>query len=154
MPWNATVATLVDEFGLKPEYVYLLPLVPLIEIMWADGKVQPAEISILYECVTRHLADLHTAAGGEEVVGVEEAEAFLDHFLKAEPDPEVLRRLRELTVELLNATAPESQRRTLLDNCLDIAAVAVSAYPYGRRDRVMAAEKALLHELFNSLRLS
>jgi len=154
MAWNETVTTLVDEFGLKPEYVYLLPLVPLIEIMWADGKAQPAEISILYECATRHLANLHTAAAGEEVVSIAEAEAFLERFLKAEPDPAMLRRLRELTVALLNATAPESERRSLLDNCMDIAAVAVSSYPYNRRDRVMAAEKALLHELFNSLHLS
>ena len=25
-------------FGIKQEYVYLIDVIPLIEIMWADGK--------------------------------------------------------------------------------------------------------------------
>lgn len=153
MPWNETVKALSDEFGLPAESVYLLPLVPLIEIMWADGKVQPAEMSLLYDSVTRRLAELHTAAAGEEVLSIADAEAFLDHFLKDRPDPERLRRLRELTVQLMNATASDAERRSLLDSCMDIAAAAVSTYPYERRDRVMAVEKTLLHELFETLHL-
>lgn len=153
MPWNDTVKALSDEFGLPAASVYLLPLVPLIEIMWADGKVQPAEMSLLYDSVTKRLAELHTAAAGEEVISVADAEAFLDHFLKDRPDPERLRRLRELTVQLMNATASHAERRSLLDSCLDIAAAAVSTYPYERRDRVMAVEKSLLRELFDTLHL-
>lgn len=153
MPWNEALESLVSEFGLKAENIYLLPLVPLIEVMWADGVLQPAEISIFYECVTRHLADLHNQADGEEVVSIEEAEKFVDHFLRTRPDPEKLRRLREVAVKVLNLSPDSDLRRTLLDNCLDLAAVAVSRYPYDRRDRVMASEKAVLHELFQSLKL-
>lgn len=153
MTWNDTLESLVGDFGLTPETVYLLPLVPLIEIMWADGVTQPAEVSIFYDCLTRHLADLANQADGEEVVSVAEAERFANDWLQARPDPEKLRRLSELSVQLLNVSSEKSTRRTILDNCLDLAAIAVTRYPYERRDRIMNAEKAVLLELIQRLKL-
>lgn len=153
MIWNDALETLVGEFGLTPETVYLLPLVPLIDVMWADGVTQPAEISIFYECLTRHLADLCNQADGEEVVSVAAAEKFAAGLLNTRPDPERLRRLRELAVQLLNLSPDDSLRCSVIDSCLDLAAIAVTRYPYERRDRVMSAEKRVLHELFESLNL-
>ncbi len=154
MLWNDALETLVGEFGLTPETVYLLPLMPLIEVMWADGVTQPAEISIFYECLTRHLADLYGQADGEEVISIAEAEKFAGNLLNTRPDPEKLHRLRELSVQLLNLSSDDKVRRNVLDSCLDLAAIAVTRYPYERRDRVMNAEKRVLHELFHSLNLS
>lgn len=153
MVWNDALETLVGEFGLTPETIYLLPLVPLIEVMWADGVLQPSEISIFYECLTRHLADLYQQADGEEPISVAGAEKFVDGLLTTRPDPEKLHRLRDLSVQLLNLSPDASLRRSVLDSCLDLAAIAVTRYPYNRRDRVMIAEKRVLHELFESLNL-
>jgi hypothetical protein len=153
MIWNDALETLVGEFGLTPETVYLLPLVPLIDVMWADGVTQPAEISIFYECLTRHLADLCKQADGEEVVSIAAAEKFAAGLLNTRPDPERLHRLRELAVQLLNLSPDDSLRCSVIDSCLDLAAIAVTRYPYERRDRVMSAEKQVLHELFQSLNL-
>ena len=88
MLWNDALETLVGELGLTPETVYLLPLMPLIEVMWADGVTQPAEISIFYECLTRHLADLYSQADGEEVVSIAEAEKFAANLLNTRPSPQ------------------------------------------------------------------
>lgn len=153
MIWNDALETLVDEFGLTPETVYLLPLMPLIEVMWADGVTQPSEISIFYECLTRHLADLCNQADGEEVVSIAAAEKFAGDLLNTRPDPERLRRLRELSVQLLNLSPDNNLCCSVMDSCLDLAAIAVTRYPYERRDRVMSAEKRVLHELFESLNL-
>ena len=65
-----------------------------------------------------------------------------------------MHRLRELSVQLLNLSSDENLRRNVLDSCLDLAAIAVTRYPYERRDRVMSAEKRVLHELFHSLNLT
>jgi hypothetical protein len=153
MIWNDALETLVGEFGLTPETVYLLPLVPLIDVMWADGVIQPSEISIFYECLTRHLADLCNQADGEEVVSIAAAEKFAGDLLNTRPDPEKLHRLRELAVQVLNLSPDTKLRNSVLDSCLDLAAIAVTRYPYERRDRVMSAEKRVLHELFESLNL-
>lgn len=153
MTWNDTLESLVSDFGLTPETVYLLPLVPLLEVMWADGVTQPAEVSIFYDCLTRHLAELANEANGEEVVSVEETEQFAHEWLQHPPDAERLRRLSELAVQLLNTEGKVETRRTILDNCLDLAAIAVTRYPYERRDRIMSAEKAVLLELIQRLKL-
>lgn len=153
MIWNDALETLVGEFGLTPETVYLLPLVPLIDVMWADGVIQPAEISIFYECLTRHLADLCNQADGEEVISIAAAEKFAGDLLNTRPDPGKLHRLRELAVQVLNLSHDARLCDSVLDNCLDLAAIAVTRYPYERRDRVMSAEKRVLHELFESLDL-
>ena len=153
MIWNDALETLVGEFGLTSETVYLLPLVPLIEVMWADGVTQPSEISIFYECLTRHLADLCNQADGEEVVSIAAAEKFAGDLLNTRPDPERLCRLRELSVQLLNLSPDDNLRCSVMDSCLDLAAIAVTRYPYEHRDRVMSAEKRVLHELFESLNL-
>ncbi len=153
MVWNDALETLVGEFGLTPETIYLLPLVPLIDVMWADGVLQPSEISIFYECLTRHLADLYQQADGEEPISVARAEKFVDGLLNTRPDPEKLHRLRDLSVQVLNLSPDARLRRSVLDSCLDLAAIAVTRYPYNRRDRVMIAEKRVLHELFESLNL-
>ena len=157
MPWNENIHKLLEEHGLQPRELYLLPLIPLIELMWADGVIQPAEVSILYDQVTRHLAELHSSADGEEIVTVSEAEAFLDRFLNEAPDPEKLRELRQLSLRLMDSGSDrhgvERRKRELFDSCLDIAAAAVTNYPYGKRDRIIAGEKKLLRELFAGLRL-
>ena len=151
--WNEALESLVNELGLSSETIYLLPLVPLIEVMWADGALQRSEISVFHECLKTHVADLQRHADGEEVVSVAQAQAFACELFAVRPDPHRLCRLRELAVEVLNLDPDVEARRTVMDNCLDLAAIAVSRYPYDRRDRVMAAEKRVLHALFATLNL-
>ena len=153
MTWNDVLESLVSDFDLTPDKVYLLPLIPLIEVMWADGMTQPPEIGVFYDCLTKHLADLSNHADGEEVISIEDAERFANGLLSTRPDPEKLRRLSDLSVQLLNISDEEKQRRTVVDNCLDLAAIAVTRYPYERRERIMSAEKRVLIALFQSMKL-
>ena len=153
MQWNDALESLVGDFGLTSETIYLLPLVPLVEVMWADGMLQRSEVDVFHECLTRYVDSLYRLADNQEVVSVAEAQKFARDLFKAPHDPLKLRRLRELAVQVLNLDPDVENRRTVMDNCLDLAAIAVSRYPYGRRERVMTAEKQLLHELFETLNL-
>jgi hypothetical protein len=148
---------IVENYDLVPCHIYLLDLIPLIEMIWADGKTQGSEISLLYEYVTRHLVELGDAAGGEEVVGIDEVNAFLDRFLSVRPDPAMLEKLRQLALTLnqqhSNPQKRAERRNTLLNFSLDIAAAAVNEYPYDRHERIMEAEKRLLIELMAALHL-
>lgn len=148
---------IVTNYDLKPHHIYLLDLIPLIEMIWADGKAQSSETSLLYEYVVRHLAELGNEAGGEDVISIEEVNAFLDRFLSVRPDPTLLKKLRELALTLNQQhSEPQTSHRrgtTLLNFCLDIAAAAVKDYPYGKHERIMEAEKRLLMEIMSALSL-
>ncbi len=149
---------IVNNHDLSPQHIYLLDLIPLIEMIWADGKTQDAEISLLYDYVIRHLAELNNEAGGEDIVTVDDANAFLDRFLATRPDPALLKSLRELALTLSQQHSDPQRTanrgNNLLNFCLDIAAAAVAEYPYEKHDRVMESEKRLLTEIMFSLRLS
>ena len=153
MTWNDILESLADDFNLSAETIYLLPMIPLIEVMWADGVTQPAEISIFYDSLTKHLAFLSGQADGEEVISSERAEKFADEWLRKRPDPDRLHRLSELSAQLLNISHEEKFKRTVLDNCLDLAAIAVTRYPYEHRERIMTAEKDVLFGLIKQLEL-
>lgn len=149
---------IVAQHALLPRHVYLLDLVPLIEMMWADGKIQAAEISLLYEHVVKHLAELSSEGGGLDVLSAAEVNAFLDRFLSERPDPRLLKRLRELALSLHRTHSnPEKivqRHTTLLGLCMDIAAAAVVDYPYEKHERIMAAEKRLLTEIMAALNIA
>ena len=153
MLWNDALDSLVNDFGLTSETIYLLPLVPLAEVMWADGLLQRSEIELFHDCLRQHVDNLSRLADNQEVVSVAQAQKFARDLFKAPHDPVKLCHLRELSVQVLNLDPDVAHRRAVMDSCLDLAAIAVSRYPYGRRERVMTAEKQLLRELFDTLKL-
>ncbi|HSC81942.1 MAG TPA: hypothetical protein VLC08_16425 [Chitinolyticbacter sp.] len=146
---------LVHSHQLAEHDLYLLNLVPIIELMWADGKVQPAETSLLYEYAISWVAHLSSEAGGEVIVSAEDVNRFILRFLEQRPDPALLARLSELALEWLNASPGlirnNGRDRELIDYCLDITAAAVANYPYEKRERIVAAEKTLLLKLIQEL---
>jgi hypothetical protein len=152
-----TLQILEAEHGITGGQVYLLELIPLIEMVWADGRSQKAEMDLVYRAVLDRMAGLSREAHGEAVVTVEEANAFLDRFLHTRPSPELLRRLRELAGPLVfsdaDPAANEQRKDTLLELCMDIAAASVHHYPFGARERFMQAEKDLLLDLMRTLNI-
>lgn len=148
---------LVHEHQLDALDYYLLPLIPLIEVCWADGRVQKSEAGLLVDFTRRWLALLRDDAGGEAIVSISQAQNFIDRFVKARPDPALIGRLRELAVNMLELNSDRARvkqnERTVLEYCIDIAAAAVSSYPYEARERVMNEEKALLLELMHAMQI-
>ena len=49
---------LKNQFVLKDSDFYFLDLIPLIKIIWADGRNQESELQILYKFVIEHVAYL------------------------------------------------------------------------------------------------
>jgi hypothetical protein len=37
----------LESYGITDAQIYLIDLIPLIEMIWADGKAQEAEVSLL-----------------------------------------------------------------------------------------------------------
>ena len=142
---------LAREFDLKPADFYFLDLIPLIEMMWMDGKNQASELNILYQFVLEHISYLDQAAGAQ-ILTVEDANDFLDRFAHSKPPQKLLMELHNIITQ--EKGVAEHRKMDILEYCLDISAACVVHYPYGIRERIQCYEKEFLLKLFAEFNLS
>ncbi len=141
-------------YGITDADVYLIDIIPLIEMIWADGQTQDAEIAILEDFLEKHVHHINTVAG-YELLTLVEARNFLARFIESKPNPEILYELRQLVspirLSTSNSKANQELKNSLLAACLDIAASAVTQYPYGLKERFNFSEKRCFFEIIESL---
>lgn len=147
------IQSIIDRNKLPVSSVYLLELLPLIEMIWADGKNQAHEVNILQQFTIKHLANLSEEAEGLEVVSVDEANKFIDHFLSTRPSSQLIADLKSLAVERMRERGDREKNKLVIDYCMDIAAACVSQYPYQASERIREEEKALLRDIIVALQL-
>ncbi|MEZ5584034.1 MAG: hypothetical protein R3F37_16000 [Candidatus Competibacteraceae bacterium] len=140
----------LSQHGINGIHVYLIDVFPLIEMMWADGQVQQIEIAILDQFLTGHVDAINQQAG-YTVLENKDAQAFVAPFIQAQPDAQWLRAVRLLIPPLrFNSQDPEvnrAVRESILGVCLDIAAGAVTQYPYELTERINADEKRCFFDI-------
>jgi hypothetical protein len=134
--------------------VYFIDVLPLVEMIWADGMIQTVERDLLYKFLRTHTDNLNTLAG-YRAFDYEVGERFVERFLTERPSPEVMAVLRKLIppVRLSSSDGDRNARNraAILAWCLDIGASCVTTYPYGDHDRFSAAEKACFEAIFLAL---
>ena len=144
----------LGRFGISGAQIYLIDLIPLIEMIWADGKAQDAEVSILGDYLKKHVKHINSMAG-YEALSLDAAKAFVTKFLEKRPDPQLLATLRSFIAPVrLAASNPDKRERlkaSLLAACLDIASSSVTDYPYELHDRFNPDEKKCFFEILESL---
>ncbi|WP_305907988.1 hypothetical protein Q9L42_012875 [Methylomarinum sp. Ch1-1] len=136
------------EFNLKDSDFYFLDLIPLIDMIWADGINQEGELKILYQFVIEHIAKLDQLYA-TPVISVADANSFLDRFAHQKPDRRLLGALTTLFL-----SEDHRHRQTILDYCMDIAAACTTQYPFGMHERVVREEKQLLEKLIRELNIA
>jgi hypothetical protein len=147
--------------GISGADAYLIDVIPIVDMMWADGKLQDVERRLLDQFLVEHVENLNRLAG-TAVLSIERARTFVGRFLATRPDSALVRELIELIpptrFSSTAATLHGIQRQRILDWCLDIAASSVADYPYGDHDRFNSAEKAaydrILHALYRDQSLA
>jgi len=50
-------------FGIKEPYTYLIDIIPLIEMIWADGEAHESELAILDEYLHKRAQQINEMAG-------------------------------------------------------------------------------------------
>jgi len=122
---------------IRPETLAALTLVPLIEVAWADGRVQSKE----------HAAVLEAA----EQAGIrrnDEAFGLLDAWLAEKPGPDLLETWKQYVAALcesLERDAVERLKHGLLDRARRVAEATGGLLGFGRR--VSPEEQAVLEGL-------
>lgn len=137
-------------FNIRQQQIYLIDLVLLCEMAWADGKIQIGEQNILFDYLNSHVDSINRLAGCE-VLDYADAQEFITRFLDERPDQELLETIREVipAIRIANKEfeVAERTRLDILNACLDIAASSVTKYPYGLKERFTAEEKEFYHKL-------
>ncbi|GEM_PF-815303 len=149
---------LSDEFDIRGVTVYLLDVIPLLEMAWAQhARPGPPEYRLIYEYALRRVAELDNDADGGITINPRRVNALLHRYLKSHNPRGHLCRLRRLAAPLMfdqsDAATNAQQRQRLLDYCLDVGAASVGHYPYEAHERFGAQKKALFREIAQSLDL-
>ena len=144
----------LSKYGIAGTQVYLIDILPLIEMIWADGKAQGAEVKVLDDYLESHVHYINKMAG-LEVLSIEDARKFVSRFMKSRPSPELLKTLRSLVSPVRLSTSDEARKnlfkKTLLAACLDIALSSVTTDPDGINELFDMNEKRCFFEILNDL---
>ena len=132
----------LEELGFTPDTVSLLPLVPIVQVAWAEGGITPEERALIVEFARERGIDAGTPADNQ-----------LATWLKNEPSEEVFSRATRLISAMLDE--PSSELKTLriddvIHHCEAIAAASggvlgfrkISPEERGLLTRIEAALKA------------
>jgi hypothetical protein len=130
----------LEALGFTPDTVALLPLVPLVQMAWAEGGVSDAERKLIVK--------LARARGIEEGNA---ADRQLAGWLSARPDPQVFARASRLIRAMLDAPAGDHtiSADDLVKYCESIAAASGGILGI---NRISAEERALLNTIANDLK--
>lgn len=145
------------DFGIEGSMIYLLDVIPLLAVMWADGHNQEHEIELVCDFIDHHRRRLREMAGGLEVVDDETTRRFIERFVDQCPRKDLLQALWELAHPLVFSNADDDENRAharhILDFCLDVASACVVSYPFEHRERFLREEKEALHDLLATLHI-
>lgn len=126
--------------GYTPDTAVLLPVVPLVEMAWAEGRVSSREEAVIFALAeARGVTPLHPA--------YEKLERWL---MERPPEQFFTRSLRLLVRHFETLPQPERARQTrqLLDECEQVAQASGSPGFLGNwLNKVCAEERALLERL-------
>lgn len=131
----------LQALGFTVDTVELLPLVPLVEIAWAEGGVSHAERQLVTKL-----------ARSRGIIEGSAADHQLSAWLASRPNPQVFGRAMRLVRAMLSSSSPTRTGLTaddLVAYCESIAAA--SGGVFGMK-RISAEERALISTIASALK--
>lgn len=129
----------LEELGFTPETVALLPLVPVVQMAWAEGGITPAERKMLTD-----LAHARGMAAGSA------AEQLLLDWMNRRPDESVFTRATRLIRAMLSAGGQgDLTAEDLVKYCESIASASGGILGIGK---ISAEERSLLTSIASELK--
>ena len=140
---DLAMLTELQVVGFTPETVTLLPVVPVLEMAWAEGGITPAERGLIVE---------FARSRGIEEHGV--ADEQLTAWIARRPDETVFQCARRLIAAMLSSGVSQAVGRMtasdLVAYCEKIAAASGGIFGL-RVGRISAEERVLLSRLASDL---
>ena len=134
----------LQELGFTPETVILLPVLPLLEMAWAEREITPAERSLIVKFARSRGVDEHSAADNQ-----------LTQWMASRPEEAVFRGARRLVAAMLPSGPSQEGGPLTTDGlvayCEEIAAASGGMLGL-RLGSVSSEEKALLSRIASDLK--
>ena len=134
----------LQELGFTPETVDLLPLVPVLEMAWAEGEITAAERTLIVK-FARNLGVAEHSAGDEQ----------LQQWIEIRPDDTVFRGATRLIAAMLESGSNFAGRSLTADDLvayLEEIATASGGILGLRMMSVSSEERALLTRIASELK--
>jgi hypothetical protein len=131
----------LEALGFTPQTLSLLPLMPVLQVAWAEGGVSPAERQMIVD-----LARARDIAAGSE------ADAQLQAWLDTRPSAETFQKARRLIGAMLDTPAGADMHVSaddLLKYCEQIAQASGGLFGFGS---VSAQEQTALRQIAAALK--
>lgn len=133
----------LEELGFSPATISLLPIVPVVQVAWAEGGVSAAE--------RKMIIDLARQRG---ITAGSAADMRLAEWLDTRPSDDTFRKASRLIAAMLDqphAGAPIVDADELIRYCEQIAAASGGLFGIGK---VSGEERAVLEQLARGLKRS
>jgi tellurite resistance protein len=131
----------LEGLGFSPDTLSLLPLVPVLQVAWAEGSVSPEERKLILDLArTRQIAEGSVA------------DRQLKDWLTHRPPPDVFKRAGRLISAMLAAGSPEMHDLSaddLVKYCESIATASGGILGLGK---ISAEERAALSQIQGALK--
>jgi tellurite resistance protein len=131
----------LQELGFTPDTIAVLPLVPIVQMAWAEGGITPAERSLL----VKFARERGIVEGGS-------ADRLLSEWMTNQPPASVFARAMRLIRAMLESGAPDGDTLTadaLIKYCESIAAASGGILGIGK---ISADERATLAKIAAALK--
>ena len=128
----------LQALGFTPDTVVLLPLVPAVQVAWAEGNVTDAERELIMR-VARERGIRHGTPADDQ----------LQTWLATRPSDDVFARATRLVRAMLEASGGGAQVDDLLRQYEEIAAASGGLLGFGK---ISAQERSLLEQLEATLK--
>jgi hypothetical protein len=131
----------LEELGFTPDTVSLLPLVPIVQVAWAEGGVSGEERLLIERFARERGIEPDTPAGNQ-----------LAAWLKTEPSEEVFARATRLIRAMLDdqsGAQQDLQIGDLIHHCEEIAAASGGVLGFRK---ISTEERALLGQIAAALK--
>lgn len=131
----------LQELGFTPDTLAVLPLVPIVQMAWAEGGITPAERTLLVQLAR----DRNITEGSE-------ADRLLADWMSRKPSSEVFSRATRLIRAMLETGTPDSTSLSaddLIKYCESIAAASGGIFGIGS---ISGEERATLARIAAELK--
>jgi hypothetical protein len=131
----------LQELGFRPDTIVVLPLVPILQVAWAEGGVSPAERSLIVG-----LARTRGIAEGSA------ADRLLSEWLSRKPAPEIFARASRLIRAMLDSGAAPTDALGADDLIRSAETIADASGGLFGIGRVSAEERQVLSQIVAALK--
>ena len=131
----------LEALGFTPDTIGLLPLIPVLQVAWAEGGVSTAERTMIMNLARQRGIQPGSAAG-----------ARLGEWLDTRPSEDTFRKASRLIGAMLDqpvATGPQLSADELIHYCEQIAAASGGLFGIGK---VSTEERAALEQIARGLK--